>query len=172
MVHCKWAESCVLRTNNCIKCLITVCGEGQFPEKRYTIFTYKALVVQEIVWSIISPISPVRKTKITGHSSNRKGFNSRKWLQGVGRASGERGRKKGTLPRDEKLLPPLSGWGPSCIWSWRLRCGQCRNWTLTEGASCPQCPLNHPYHWCQTKMASSLLPPVTPIVQTWLEASW
>lgn len=34
---------CLVRTNNCVKLLVAVCGEEWFPEKCYTIFTYKHL---------------------------------------------------------------------------------------------------------------------------------
>lgn len=74
------------------------------------------------------------------------------------------------LPRDEKLLPPLLGWRPQLHLLREITAGTEPS-QKGHRVTSAQSAMRHPYHWYQMRMAS-LLPPVTPIVQTCLEAKW
>lgn len=99
-------------------------------------------------------ISPVRKTETTVCSSNRKGFNSKKWLQRCW--EGQR-KKEGMLPRVEKAATTVLRLEPcSCICCQRL---------LGSRAGTPPPQNGHPVARAESAVETPL--PLVPVLK-WL----
>lgn len=135
MIHCFWVELHVPWT-----------------KEMHTVY---------LITYITSPISPVRKTETSVHSSNREGFSSGKWLQRCWEGWKRRGEKRRNVnPEMSELPPPLR---LHLLPGGRRVPGQSptsEKGHHAAGAGLPPRPF---YPWYRATMASSSLPPVTSV---------